>query len=568
MINNKNRLANQRFSSIFQCQIIVLLAIFSGTLLLLGTTHQVLAEEKEWIYTIAPGDNLWNINKTYLKGMNNLSRLQQLNQIQRPQRLPPGMQLRIPVAWLKVTPAVVVVQHLQGTVHLDRADGSQQLLTLDTTLHVGDTVRSEAHSMTTLQLADGSIILLQENSQLTFDTLSIYGKTGMVDSRLRLKDGRIESDVKPVKPPSGRFEILTPAALSSVRGTRFRTTMHDTEQVSRTEVSHGNIIVSVDEASVVVDKGFGTVINVGEPPAPPRPLLAAPSLIGLATVITKKTPRFTLTPLDGAHAYRAFITPADKPNAPIFDRLFPDFNLQGPILDDGDYLLQVRGVDSEGLEGLDGTHPFSIDIIPEPPASTTPAPGAARYHHEINFQWQASPYATHYHFKLATDETFSNLLINVDNIKTTHLQPEQALPPGQYYWQIAGINATGKAGIFSTPQALTVLNAIAAPQMLTATVTRKEQIEVSWDAIEMAIVYELQIAYDPLFENRWRTINTNRTNVQFEPPPEASYHLRVRVVDAAGHSGPYSDPYHVIAETPPFWLFSVGFLLLSLLIVL
>ncbi len=567
---------NNKIKHISQCppspslrRVAFVLVMFSCTLLLFGTAREVVAQEKEWIYIVAPGDNLWNVSKTYLKGMDKLHELQQLNHIQRPQRLPPGMQLKIPVAWLKVEPAAVSVQHVQGTVYVNRADGGRQSLTTDITLHVGDTVHAEAESMATLRLADGSIILLQEKSQLTFDILTIYGKTGMVDSRMRLIDGRIESDVKPIEPPSGRFEIWTPAALSSVRGTRFRTTMLEAESLSRTEVSHGEIRVSADEQEVMVAEGFGTVINVGEPPTPPRPLLAAPNLGGLASVVTNESPHFTLPPLDGAVAYRMLIAPADKINAPFFDRLFPDFNLEGPVLGNGDYLLRVRGVDLVGLEGLDADHLFSIDIRPEAPTSTTPESGAALYHHEIQFQWQASPAAVSYHFQLATDEAFSNLLANVEDLAATRIQPQQTLLPGQYYWRIASLNTAGKAGAFGAPQSLTVLQTIPAPQIKTATVSRHhDQIRVAWDAIETASVYELQVAYDPHFKDLWKTISVPNTTVQFHPPPVASYHLRVRVVDTAGHSGPYGQPYHVPAKPSPMWLISTAILLITGLLAL
>ncbi len=571
MINNNIKHISQSPPSPSLCRIAFVFVILSCTLLLFGTARQVLAQEQEWIYIVSPGDNLWNISKTYLKGMDKLLKLQQLNQIQRPQRLPPGMQLKIPVSWLKVEPAVVSVQYIKGTIYLDRADGKRQLLTTDSTLHVGDTVRAEAQSMTALQLADGSTILLQENSQLTFDTLSTYGETGMVDSRMRLLDGRIESDVKPVEPPSGRFEILTPAALSSVRGTRFRTIMHDAEQQSRTEVSHGEIRVSASAQEVTVTEGFGTVVNVGEPPPPPRPLLAAPDLSGLPSVITSKLPLFTPTPLDGAVAYRMLIAPADKPNAPFFDRLFPDLNLEGPVLGNGDYLLRVRGVDRVGLEGLDADHLFSIDIRPAAPTSATPESGAALYHHEIQFQWHASPNAASYHFQLATDETFSDLLVDMKNVKKTDLQPDQTLPPEQYYWRIASVDTAGKAGAFSTPQALTVLQTVTliAPQIQTAKVSRHHnQINVMWDTIDTASTYELQVAYDPEFKDLWQTISSANSTVQFQPPPVASYHLRVRVVDAAGRSGPYGQPYHVPAKPSPMWLFSAALLLITGLLAL
>jgi len=548
-----------------------IIVIITCLFLLLGAARQALAQEKEWLYIVSPGDNLWDISQLYLKDMGKLPELQRLNQIKRPRRLPPGMQLRVPISWLKVQPAVVSVQHVQGAVYVDRANGGQQKLTAETTVHVGDTVRAEAESMTTLRLADGSTILLQEQSQLTFDTLSIFGKTGMVDTRMRLLDGRVESDVKPIEAPSGRFEIWTPAALSSVRGTRFRTIMHKAEQRSRTEVSHGEIQVSADEQTILVAEGFGTVVKVGEPPAPPRPLLTAPDLGGLATIVTHGLPRFSITPLDGAVAYRMQIAHAGESNAPFFDHLFPDTDLEGPALGDGDYLLRVRGVDITGLEGLDADHPFSVDIRPEPPTSATPESGSERYQQEIQFQWQAPPNVASYHFQLATDQNFSNPLIDVKALEATTLLPPQTLLPGQYHWRIASVDVTGKAGDFGPSQLLTVLQTVAltAPQIQTAIVNRHhDQIDATWNPVASTSTYELQVAYDPEFKDLWQTINVADTTVKFHPPSVASYHLRVRAVDAAGNTGPYGQPYHVPAEPSPLWLFTAALLLITGLLAL
>lgn len=560
MIKNSITRTHNDTRSTSHRRITIIMAIFSCAFLLLGSTHSAQAQEEEWVYIVSPGDNLWNLTRTYLKDMGHMAELQRLNQIQHPRRIPPGSHLRVPISWLKVQPAVVTVQHLQGTIYLDRADGSRQLLTTDMTLHVGDTVHTEANSMATLQLADGSTMLLQENSQLTFDTLNVYGKTGMVDTRIRLLNGRIESNVRPVEQPAGRFEIWTPAALSAVRGTRFRTAMNKDDGLSRTEVSQGHIRVSASAEEIIVAEGFGTVVAVGEAPAPPRPLLAAPNLSEFATMVTVESPRFTLLPLTGAVAYRVQIAPGHTPNAPLFDHLLTDINFQSPRLGDGDYVLRVRGVDIAGLEGMDAEHRFTVDIRPAAPAPTMPEPGAFFHSHQINFQWQAAPDVTSYRLQLAADETFSNLMVDTPDIVTLNWKPEQPLAPGLYYWRIASTNNKGKASAFSVPQAFTVLQNISAPQIQTAT-EADYRVNVTWDSIETASTYELQIAYDPHFEELIQTINTQNSATQFPSPPVASYYLRARAVDAAGQFGPYGEAYHMPAKPSHLWIITAFFLI-------
>jgi len=526
--------------------------------LLLGVARQALAQE--WVYNVRPGDNLWDISQAYLQETSKWVELQQINEIKNPRQLPPGMRLRIPVAWLKVQPAVVRVQHLHGSVYVEHADGRRRQLTLNTTLQVGDKVHTEAEAMTTLRLADGSTVLLQEKSQLSFDTLSIYGKTGMVDSRMRLMDGRMESDVKPIEEPAGRFEIWTPAAVSAVRGTHFRSVMNKDDKLSRTEVSKGHILVSANAQEVVVPQGFGTVVNVGEAPTPPRQLLAAPNLNQLATVVTDPLPHFTLIPLADAVAYRVQIAHAQESNTPFLDRIFSDINLQGPQLGDGDYVLRVRGIDTAGFEGLDADHLFTINIRPSAPMPTLPEPGATRYSSQIDFAWQASDNAASYSFQLATNDTFTDLVTDVTGVMALNMQLERPLMPGVYYWRIASVNDAGKAGAFGTPQVLTVLQTLSTPQIKTVSVDNS-LVTVTWDTIDAASAYEVQVAFDPHFKDLWQTIYIENSTAQYPHPRVASYYIRARAIDAVGQPGVYGPAYHVPVQVSSQWLIPIMLLI-------
>ena len=51
------------------------------TLLLCLPAHAI---ADEWIYTVKPGDNLWNLSERHLTGVQYVQRLQKLNRIGRP----------------------------------------------------------------------------------------------------------------------------------------------------------------------------------------------------------------------------------------------------------------------------------------------------------------------------------------------------------------------------------------------------------------------------------------------------------------------------------------------------
>lgn len=86
----KPQFINKKFK--FVCWILFLTS-------LLTLSAQAAAEE--WIYTVRPGDNLWNVSARHLTSMQYVKRLQQINRIPDAYTIPPGTKIRIPVAWTK-----------------------------------------------------------------------------------------------------------------------------------------------------------------------------------------------------------------------------------------------------------------------------------------------------------------------------------------------------------------------------------------------------------------------------------------------------------------------------------
>ena len=242
----------------------------------------------DWIYTVRPGDNLWNLSEIHLSSMDYWQPLQRHNNISDPQNIPPGSRLKFPVAWLKYQPASALVIQLQGEALLVSAsDGSSRALTINTRLHSGDRIKTGADSNLNILFADGSELLVLSDSEVVMDSLSAYGITGMVDTRIRLQGGRVDTRVVPAQGPGSRYHIITPAAVAAVRGTSFRVSADTDKPVARSEVTEGKVGVSGSGASQLVPAGFGTITEAGKPPQPPRELLPAPDLSSLPAVLDR-----------------------------------------------------------------------------------------------------------------------------------------------------------------------------------------------------------------------------------------------------------------------------------------
>ncbi len=175
----------------------------------------------EWVYTLRQGDTVASITQTLLSQQTTQQRLLEHNGLASNAKLGAGGDtLRIPVNWLKRQPEPARVIAVTGNVQqISGMDGRKLPLSEDSIVRVGDEILSGAGSAT-IELADGSELRISPpNSRLMFNRLTQFGKSGMVDTRLRLqRGGEVHTRVRPVIEGGARFEIETPSAVAAVRG--------------------------------------------------------------------------------------------------------------------------------------------------------------------------------------------------------------------------------------------------------------------------------------------------------------------------------------------------------------
>ncbi len=412
----------------------------------------------EWVYTVQAGDNLWDLSKEHMENIGNWHKLQQLNNIADPRRVPPGTQIRFPLAWLKVKPAPVRVLELTGEVSATSSQtGAVISLKPGATLVTGDEILTGANGNVLLEFLDGSRLLLQKNSLLIFEEQNTYSSSGVLDARVRLPRGRIETWVNPGQKKGTRFEIRTPAAITGVRGTELRVAMQEGQQVGRTEVIHGHVAVSGTVGKTIeVPAHFGTVVNAGRPPLTPKPLLPPPDLSRLPDHIAHFQVNFDWPAMDGAAFYRVQISNATASALLVDVGALPDPPLRAVELPDGDYLLRVRAVDADGLEGLNANHRFVLVAAVEPPLLMTPPPNTTIREQQPVFHWESTAVAATFHFQLSTKRDFSAPLIDIPDHQGIDLTLTQTLDPGDYFWRVAGRTPFGKQGLFSPVQQLSL----------------------------------------------------------------------------------------------------------------
>jgi len=322
----------------------------------------VAAAEEHWEYTFRPGDSLWKIAEKYTKSVNNWGELLRINSIDQAsdRTILPGTRILIPVSMLKLQPAPALVTAVTGAAYLVRADGEQAELTVGTELFSGDRVVTGDQQSLRLQFADKSELQVLANSEVVLDKLSQFQQTGMVDTRIRLNTGGVNTWVIKQK-PGNRYEIKTPAAITAVRGTTFRLSSDDSD-ISRTEVTEGLVVVSADVAEKDVNHGFGIVAEQGKPLPDPVKLLEAPEISNNLSPDESKL-RVSWINLEAAVSYRYQLATDEKFDQVTIDDRTEASEIRMDELLPGQYYLRVRGVDQYGLEGFDSVKSY---VIQEP----------------------------------------------------------------------------------------------------------------------------------------------------------------------------------------------------------
>lgn len=522
----------------------------------------------EWVHTIVPGDTLLGLTARWLRPEARWQTLQKLNRIADPRRLTPGATLRIPVAMLREEAAQAEVMHSHGDVWLERAGAGRQPLKPATALLGGDVVLTGKQSSVSLRFADGTRTLVGPDSRLQLERLARLGPSGAVDSRVRLDNGSLETQVPPEKPPK-RFEIRTPTANLGVRGTEFRSRIDGARTLA--EVLQGRVAAGPQAVSA----GFGVVATAGGVSAP-RALPARPNLsalpdrlerVPLQLAIGREVGREIGREIGreaGLTRYRAQVFEADADDRLLLDGVFDQPFAQWPEnLADGRYELRVRTLDAEGIEGLDGRKTFTLKARPEPPFLLRPRAGERLFDAAVTLAWSRNPDAATYTVQVSPNADFSPP--RVERLGLSSVDIQLPLPLGIQHWRMAAVRADGDQGPWSDTRVFERAEPPPPPAAPTpqAPKASDEGLVLAWSASPMSgASYQLQVARDAAFTDTVLDLKTERTEALFPRPEPGTYHVRVRTLAADGRPGAYGSAQLIEVPRSWWWLWLLPLLLL------
>jgi hypothetical protein len=528
------------------------IALFLASLGLFASAAQ--AAEPEWIYKTWPGDTLISIGGRYLSNPDDWPKLQAYNKIKNPNFLPTGSSIAMPARLMRQGPVNAKIVSLKGKVEAINTAGASRDLDTNAAVSEGETLRTGDNSTAILQFVDGSQAFVLANSKMTLTQLRAYTTTGMVDTRMKLDAGRIETAVKPLIGGGARYEIQTPATQIGVRGTNFRVAADPS--FGRTEVIEGKVATEAASQHVDLPAGFGSKTETGKPPAAPVELLAQPNLDKTPAEIQRLPVQIAWADVPKAVSYRAIISADKSFTTLISDTVFNSAEAKFADLPDGKYAVKVRAIDPAGLEGKDSVREFTVDARPEPPTVISDA-RAIMENEVANFKWNAAPALRNekipaYHFQLASDKDFSTLVAEASASENTSTKND--LKPGEYYWRVASKLANGKQGRFGEPQTLLV-KALPPPTpppppppppppapTLSVPAVGENMLLFSWTAPIAAEKFEFQLARDAEFKHIVASNQTSEARLYLPRPKAGSdYFARVRLTTGENKTSDYSN---------------------------
>ncbi|MCL2297662.1 MAG: FecR domain-containing protein [Proteobacteria bacterium] len=482
-------------------------------------------------YTVQPGDSISSLSERYLDGRARWGAIAKLNPGLDIHKLRSGQKLYLPENRIRSVSKPARVLKINGQAQSDgiNLQEGQQLA-------AGTVIDVDADSFVTLQLDDGSILVIEPNTRARLDELRQLS-TGSQRSLIHIDHGRINAKPSPQTTPGARFEISTPSATTAVRGTHFRVGENEGKTtVTVIEVDKGRVLVATPEKSesVIVPAGNGSIVAAGQAPSTPKPLLPAPDLSALPEKHTQTILEIVFPPVANAAAYRVTVARDETFNdvVAVNENTLPQLKVAN--LPDGQYYLRARAVSAEGLHGLEAHNAFLLHARPEPPFASAPVLDKRLPTGAITLMWAAPENAVSYDILIARDEQPP---LRIER----HPEPSYTLEavPGQYRWQLATRDIGDRLGPFGRQSAFTVIEPPSAPTAQALLPEGRDVVTLAWAGAPDQ-TYHWQLASDSDFSSIRQEGESEKPSIELPMLDAGAYFVRVRATTSDGIEGPYS----------------------------
>lgn len=271
--------------------------------------------------------------------------------------------------WSDASPSnTAAIAAYTGTVVVESAEtGDVQSAEETSSVNAGDAVRTGDESSVVISFPDESKTLMAPRTELSVVKMSLNQQRDEQVVILQQDSGRTQNFVQPLRSIGSRFEIRTPVATVSVRGTSFTVDVEE-DGTTRVSVAEGRVQVAAQGITVTLDPGEGTVVEAGGAPetAQPVPTVAVPTelatLLPSPVVVPTDEPiaRPTSEKQEAAETPEPSDTPSVRPSATPSPSVTPSVTPSATPV-------------SESPTAVPTASQGSTQPTPEPTATNTPS---------------------------------------------------------------------------------------------------------------------------------------------------------------------------------------------------
>jgi len=201
---------------------------------------------------------------------------------------------------------------ISGAVLMRGAGADFSSATDGSVLYVGSTVRTSADARAIITLFEGSTVELEPASDITIEEATMRGGSTTVELAQSL--GRSWHVVTHLTTADSRYEVKTPAATASVRGTAFEVMVEDGATTVTTTEGRVATADAAATSEVLVLPDQTTTVHANSAPEPPR---SAPAAQRVVTVSALSESSLVVDPLGRANGFRDGRVVAQTPGARV-----------------------------------------------------------------------------------------------------------------------------------------------------------------------------------------------------------------------------------------------------------
>ncbi len=293
-------------------------------------------------YTVHDGDTFRSIAQKELGKIGLAPHLAEFNNLSLDAVLAAGATIQIPL-YAVVEKEFATIVFIKGDVQREGASISR-----DDEVYINELLTTGDDGFVSMMFKSGSVVNLQPNTNVKLVKLNCLDEDDSCIVEIETDQGQISSDVESKENQETDFIISTPHATAAVRGTFYEVSVSpDSLTVGVTE---GGVAIANETESLDLDTGFGSFTEAGKPLGQPVPLLPSPVYRYIPTRAAQGD-RILWWNISDVDNYIAQITTDREGRAIVTDATGNDTNFAIDQLDAGEYFLNVRGVDSNGIKG-------------------------------------------------------------------------------------------------------------------------------------------------------------------------------------------------------------------------